>query len=800
MKVPVSWLRDYITEPFEVDDIAHRLTMVGTEVAEIERIGASWEGLTVGLVLDVKPHPNADRLRLVTVETGSGTNEVVCGAPNVAAGHKIVYARTGAHLIDGYNGQPIVLKPAKIRGIVSDGMVCSEKELGLSDDHEGIIVLSEDAPLGMPVSEYMGETILDLDVTPNRPDMLSVVGVAHEVAALLGVSPAIPEPEFQGEGEPIESQVSVSIEAPDLCLRYSASLIKGVTIKESPGWLKKRLTNAGMRPINNVVDVTNYVMLEYGQPLHAFDFKNVVGQKIIVRRADEGAFFTTLDGVKRQLSSDMLMICDEGGPVAIGGVMGGANSEVMPQTTEILLESASFLPASVHFTSSKLGLTSAASQRFERGLSPHIAVKALKRATSLIAELGGGTPARGIIDEAPGLKPAVPVKVRLAKVNGLLGVNYTREEIISTLELLGCEVAPSTAQGEISVSPPYWRSDINIEPDVIEEVARIRGYDTVPLNMLDKEIPSQTPNPALGLKKQLRQVLVGLGFNEIQTWAMSSVPALKKALNQQELEIFPLHLKRPMTIEQECLRTSLRSGLVTSFASNRRFEEGSIRLFELGVVYIPRDGDLPEEPVVIGGIIASSHIKQHWKLEAEKADFFTAKGIVEGLLNSVGAKGEYLPSEDAGLKPGVQASIIVNGEELGVLGELHPEVCRSNEIDESVFLFEINVSKLLPFTLADKSYRPVPRYPAVLRDIALVVENGVTHAQIMEILASYPLVVDAILFDVYTGKPVPDGFKSMAYRLTFLSEKKTLTDIAVDKVLEQILSRLANQLGAVLRR
>ena len=307
MKVPVSWLRDYIKEPFDADDIAHRLTMAGTEVAGIERIGEAWEGVCVGFVVNVNPHPNADRLRLVTVDTGSSQNEVVCGATNVAAGQKIAYAKIGACLIDGHSGQPAVLKPAKIRGVVSEGMVCSEKELGLSDEHEGILVLPEDAPLGMPLNEYMGETVLDLEVTPNRPDMLSVIGVARDAAALLGVKPDIKDAEFEGAGTPVEDEVRVTIEDPDLCLRYSASLVKGITVRESPDWLKNRLINAGMRPINNVVDVTNYVMLEYGQPLHAFDFKNVAGRQIIVRRADEGASFTTLDGVERKLSHGVLL-------------------------------------------------------------------------------------------------------------------------------------------------------------------------------------------------------------------------------------------------------------------------------------------------------------------------------------------------------------------------------------------------------------------------------------------------------------------------------------------------------------
>jgi len=800
MKVPVSWLKEYIQAPFEVEDLAHRLTMAGTEVASISETGSDWDGVCVGLVLAVNSHPNADRLRLVTVDSGSGTVEVVCGAPNVAPGQKICYARIGACLVDGHTGEPAVLKPAKIRGVVSSGMVCSEKELGLSDEHEGILVLPESAPVGTSLRDYLGETVLDLEVTPNRPDMLSVIGIAREVGALMGKPARVVDPEFTGTGKKISSELTIDIEAPDLCPRYTASLIKGITIGESPDWLKRRLVNAGMRPINNVVDVTNYVMLEYGQPLHAFDFDKLSGARITVRRAREGQVFVTLDGAERKLTGEMLMICDGRGEVAIAGVMGGANSEVVPGTTSVLLESASFNPASIHYTSSKLGLSSAASQRFERGQSPFLTLPALNRATRLIIEVAGGEAAQGVIDAAPGLKPHQQVTVGTGRINSLLGTNYPETEIIDALVSLGCTVKSCQAGSELAVTAPEWRSDINLEADVVEEVARFKGYDNIPMTMLAKSIPHQSPSPMLSFKHRLREAMVGLGFQEILNWSMTNTVALSKALNQAELSVRPLYLKKPMTLEQECLRTSLRPGLLSALASNRRFEDSEIQLFELGTVYLPAGTGLPEEPQVAGGIMGSSQVKRHWSEETRPFDFYDLKGKVEALLGYLGASPSFEPCQDSGLKPGRQAAVLVKDVAVGVIGEVNPQAGRAFEIDEPVYYFEIDITRLLPLTVEDRQYQPIPRYPAVVRDIALVMDTAVKHRQVEEIIAGFPLVAEVRLFDIYAGKPVPAGNKSMAYRLTFQSQKKTLTDDAVDRVLEQILARLSSGLGAVLRR
>ena len=418
-------------------ELAKRLTLAGFEVSEIITTGGNWDNIIVGEITAINPHPNADRLRLATVNLGTEQETVVCGAPNLNIGDKIAFARVGARLTNPDNGKVEELKPAKIRGVVSNGMICSEKELGISDSHEGILVLPKGAPVGTALADFMGDTVLDIDITANRPDCLSVIGIAREVAAICGEKVHIPEINYEETGDPIDKQISIEIIDSELCPRYCASLITGVKIKESPAWLQERLIACGQRPINNIVDITNYVMLEYGQPLHSFDYDRLKGKKIIVRRAKDGENFFTLDGNERKLTGDMLVIADGERTVAIAGVMGGLNSDVTDSTTSILLEAASFKAASLHYTSRHLGLTSEASMRFERGISAGVTIPALKHATQLIAELGGGKVARGIMDVYPGKKEPKPIAITPEKVKRILGVDYSLDQIVNALESLG---------------------------------------------------------------------------------------------------------------------------------------------------------------------------------------------------------------------------------------------------------------------------------------------------------------------------------------------------------------------------
>ena len=510
MKVPLSWLKEYVDITVPVDELAHRLTMAGTEVGEVAGIG-DWTNCQVGLVTKVEPHPNADRLTLCTVDTGNEPAKVVCGAPNVAEGQKIAYAKVGAELFNSHTGKREALKAATIRGVVSEGMICSELELGMGDDHTGILVLPEEAPLGTSLSEYLGDYVLDLEVTPNRPDCLSVLGVAHEVAALTGGTVREPDDRYPEADEPIESLASVEVADPDLCRRYTASLISGVKVGPSPQWLQDRLQKAGMRPINNVVDITNFVMLEYNQPLHAFDFDTVKEGKVIVRRARPGEVLTTLDGVERKLTQDMLVIADARDAVGLGGVIGGVNSEMTEATTAVLLESATFDPINNRRTAQALRLSTEASTRFEKGLRLELAPIALRRATQLIADITGGVVAKGTIDVFPDRDRYTPptVTLTMARLRKVLGVDLPIGRVEQTLASLGfaCE---RLAESAIKVLVPYWRSDIAIEDDLVEEVARVVGYDEIPTTMLSTPIPHHGLQPLLEIKDRVRDLAGGI--------------------------------------------------------------------------------------------------------------------------------------------------------------------------------------------------------------------------------------------------------------------------------------------------
>ena len=799
MKVPLNWLREYVDIILPPTELANRLTMAGTEVKGIQAIGDSWENIVVGQIVAINPHPNADRLSLTTIDLGTEQPTVVCGAPNLRLGDKVAFASVGAQLIDGHSGQAFRLESAKIRGVVSSGMACSEKELGISDSHEGIIVLPAEAPIGTPLASYLGDTIFDMDMTPNRPDCLSMVGIAREVAALTGQGLHLLEIEYEEKALPIDQQISVEIAAPDLCPRYCASLITGIKVAESPRWMQQRLLRCGMRPINNIVDITNYVMLEYGQPLHAFDYHQIKGKKIIVRRATEGETIISLDGIERLLSGDMLVIADEEQAVAIAGVMGGADSEVSQETTSILLESANFSPPSIHYTGRVLCLPSEACMRFERGIRPELTLPALKRATQLIIQLAGGQAAKGLVDAYPGKQEPESIRLSTSQVKQLLGVEFSLDQIVEVLTSLGfdCEVASAS---EVGVIAPYWRSDIHQAVDLIEEVARIIGYDKIPATMLAQPVPRQNPEPIISLKQKVRHSLIGYGFQEVITYSLTSLEMLNKLLPESHpLEPIPLRVANPMTLEQEYLRPNLRANLLAVLSPNRRYEDSGIRLFELGKVYLPRQKDLPNEPEVLCGILSGSRFEKSWHGGDDLFDFYDAKGVVEGLLSQLDVEASFEESKDESLHPVKQAAIVIAGNKLGVVGELHPKVLEAFEIPGAAYLFEINLTALLPFSLGHKMFQPISRFPTIVRDIALIVDAGVTHQTVKDIIKSFPLVERVTIFDVYSGEQVPPGKKSLAYSITFQSPAHTLTDEEVNQVQQQILDKLSSELGATLR-
>ena len=798
MRIPFSWLKEFVDITVPVKDLAHRLTMAGLEVGDVITIGG-WENCYVGYVDKVERHPNADRLTLCTVNTGNGTQRVVCGAPNVAAEQKIAFARVGAKLIDAHTGKLTTLKATKIRGIVSEGMICSERELGLGEDHDGILVLPQDAPLGMPLSDYLGDQVLDLDITPNRPDCLSVLGVAYEIAALTGTTVHEPTISYPEEGEPIESLTSVTILAPDLCPRYTASLIAGVTVGPSPRWLQDRLLKADMRPINNVVDVTNYVMLEYGQPLHPFDFDALLERKIIVRRAHTGEVLETLDGVTRSLNSSMLVIADDRDAVGLGGIIGGKDSEITEKTRAVLLESASFHPSNNRRTAQALPLRTEATIRFEKGLRPRLAEVALRRATQLIHRVTGGVVAKEILDIYPQKGEELHLRLTGERMRKVLGVEFPMAQVKEVLASLGfgCQEEGSSA---LRVTVPYWRSDVNIEDDLVEEAARVIGYDGIPITMLSTSIPSYHAEHLREFREGVRDLLVRAGMQEVISYSLTSLNQLKRARVADEGTPL-LKLANPMSADHEYLRPTLRASLLKTLAANLSDQKGPISIFEVGRVYLPKEGDLPEEREIAAGLFFGPRTEEGWLGIKDGYGFYDVKGLVETLLNQLSLSGEYRPCNDPFLHPGKATSILVNDTATGALGEVHPLVQGAFDIaGGSIVFFELDLEKLLrAMPERRRQFKPLARYPSAIRDISLLVDEGVPSARIQAVIEGHSLVERAVLFDVYAGEAVPAGKSSLSYRVYFQSAEKTLASDELTQALSQVVKSLKREVEAILR-
>ena len=800
MKIPLKWLNEFVDITIPVEELAEKLTMAGIEVSEMLTIGENWENVVVGKLIGVDAHPNADRLRLATVDLGKQQTTVVCGAPNLIVGDKIAFASVGAQLIDGDSGKVQQLKPAKIRGVISEGMICSEMELGISDRHEGIMVLPSEAPVGVPLAEYLGDTIIDLEITPNRPDCLSVVGIAREAAALIGNKPHIPEIHYDESEDAIDSYISVEIDEPTLCPRYCASLLTGVRVAPSPQWLQQRLLACGMRPINNIVDVTNYVMLEYGQPLHAFDYEKIKGKQIIVRRAQKDETITSLDGADRTLSQNMLVIADRERAVAVAGVMGGVDTEVTDHTTSVLIEAANFNQAIIHRGSMELRLSSEASLRFGKGLSRDLPLEGLKRATQLMLEVTGGKVAKDIIDVYPGKIQVDPIMLMAAKAERLLGMEIEIGEMVRVLELLGFNCEQTEASSQVRVHIPWWRTDIDCIADLAEEIARIIGYDNIPTTTLSSSLPKHEPIPMLSLRQKLSSTLVSCGFQEILTYALTSLEMMSKLFPQHHLMVSEsMKVVNPMTREQEHLRTNLRTGVLSVLARNQRHQEKDIRLFEVGKVFFPQKGDLPREQEMLCAVLESTQLKLSWRSEAESVDFFSAKGVVETILYRLGLEANFEVGKDESLYPGRNADIVVGDDRIGVVGELHPIVSKAFELSETAYLIELDLEKLLSIAARRERYLPVSRFPSITRDIALLVDEKIIYKQIHDIIQDFPLVNQVTLFDFYSGEQVPSGKKSLAFSIVYSSPSHTLTNEEVDNVQQQILDRLSNDLGVTLR-
>ena len=812
MRVSLKWFSEYVDLRLPPEELAHRLTMAGLAVDAITPTGDWDANIRVGRVVEVEPHPNADRLRLATVEVGAAEqHRVVCGAPNLANGQMIAFATVGARVRDGHTGKDSVLKPAVIRGVESAGMVLSERELGLSEEHEGILVLPANSPIGARLSDVLGDTIFELSVTPNRADWLSVLGIAREVAALTGEVVREPSLEYAAAGGPIKGRASVEIHARDLCRRYVATVISGIKLGPSPEWMQARLIALGQRPINNVVDITNYVMLELGQPLHAFDYDEIAGHHIIVRRGEEGERFKTLDGEERTLTTETLVIADERGPVALAGVIGGLESEVTEQTTSILLESATFLGTNIRKTSVALKSRSEASLRFEKGLPPELAMVASQRATKLLVEIAGGKAMQGCVDIYPGKVREQRIEVTRERVSRVIGIDPPAAKVKGVLTSLGFS-ARWIPPDRYVVRVPYWRPDVRIADDVIEEIARIIGYDEIPTMALTGAIPAPIVQPLRELRERARDLLAGAGMQEVITYSMTTLEAISRVVPKEDLAIYPPYrVLNPISADHEYLRPTLRASMLQTLASNVRYEKGTLALFESARVYQRADPKTPvpgrpageealpvEVEQVIGAI--SGRRADRWGAPSdEPGDFFDAKACLEVLLRGVNVRGEYVPSHEFGMVPGRVADVLVEGTRVGVIGQVHPDVAASFEVEQDAYLFEVTLDALLPYAGRVRKLMPVSRLPAVEQDMALIVDRDTFAGLVQRVIESTPLVHSARIFDVYTGEQVPPGKKSLAFAIQYLSPDHTLTDDEVAKARRKLVERLRREFSAELR-
>lgn len=799
MKIPLSWLKQYVDVDMPAQELAHRLTMAGIEVGEVDVIGG-WTEIFVGHVVDVRPHPNADRLRLCVVSTGKEEMEVVCGAPNVAADQNICFAKVGANVYNTHTERNETLEAAKIRGVESQGMICSAIELGLGDDHDGIIVLPDDAPVGATLDDYLGDIVLDLELTPNRLDCLSVLGVAYEVGAIIGKKVTEPEVGYQESGKPIAEQVNISVADPDLCRRYTASLLQGVKIGPSPQWLQDRLTKAGLRPINNVVDVTNFVMLEYNQPLHSFDFDLIKDATVIVRRARADEKLTTLDDVERKLSTENLVIADANDAIGLAGVIGGANSEISDNTVNVLLESATFNGANNRETAQSLDLRTEATLRFEKGLRAELAPIALRRATGLIQEVAGGTVAPGIIDilsDEGADAPVVPLTS--AKIKRMLGMEVDLKQSQETLTSLGF-TWELNGDDALKVTVPYWRNDVTIEEDLVEEVVRTIGYEAVPTTMLSSPIPFQQPVPVMDLRNRIQDVLATAGIQEVINYPLVTLQQLEQ-VEQLDLDALPLRVANPMSSDREYLRTTLRASVLSTLAANQSHSAGPFRLFEAGRTFWPRYDDLPEERETIAGVLAGLRHEPSWLEDEQAMDFYDAKGVVELVMNRLGVAATYEPSEDKTFHPGRCAVIKAADSEMGMVGEIHPVVMERLGLESpQVAFFELYLEPIMAALPESQSnFESLPRYPSATRDLALVMPSDVSAGKVTQLITRHRGVHHTELFDRYAGENIAEGFKSLAFHVYFQARDRTLTNEEVSKSLNGLLITLERELNVTLR-
>jgi len=816
MLISYEWLREYIGDPSALPPpaaLAEALTMSGTEVEGLST-PARLEGVVTAEILSIGPHPNADRLSLCEVSTGDETLAIVCGAKNIKAGDKVALALVGARLPnpDDPEGRPFKIKKSKIRGVYSHGMICSEVELGIKDTSEGVMILAPETQPGRDINDALGlgETMMEACITPNRADLLSIRGMAREAAAVTGAVFKDRDVKVEEGNTDVASLVSVEI-APDApCARYSARVIEGVTVAPSPDCVRSRLEAHGIRPVNNVVDATNYVLIESGSPLHAFDMARLKGGRINVRPAREGESIVAIDGSEVALDPSMLVIADDSDPVALAGVMGGRASEVTEATTDILLEAAWFEPAGVRRTSKKTGISTESSYRFERGVDIDGVVRALDMAAEMIRSLAGGSVAKGRIDVYPERFAPATIEFGTVRAAALLGTGIEEGLALEIFKRLGFEIKGISPSGTVSVVVPPYRRDLKTETDLVEEVARLHGYGRIPTVMPVAALASPVAPAEVTAKTRVRETLTGAGMSEALNYAFVS-PGLSSLSDPAGLYTGrtgkAVGIRNPLSEEQSVLRTSLLPSLLENLRRNIQRRTERVRIFETAPVFTRAQGTAGvDERWMVSGLIYGTRWPKAWNYPGDPIDFFDAKGMVEGLLCAMNAPGAAAFKTGAAgyeelFHPGRCATVLLDDAPAGVLGETHPDIMKRFDLKRPASLFELDLGSIGSGVLSHGAYRSVPKFPASARDIAFIIDARVPYAEIINSITGLDakIIEKVELFDVYYGGSVPEGKRSMALRVVYRSAERTLTGAEVEGVHAKVAGVLAVNFGAQVR-
>lgn len=802
MKISLNWLKQYVPIEIPATQLADKLTMAGMEVEGVTQRFQYLDAVVVGNIIEVAPHPNADKLTLCMVNIGDRTISVVCGAPNAKAGMKTPCALPGAVLPGG-----LEVKKNKIRGESSEGMLCSEVELELGLDKSGLMELGDELDEGTPLNTALdlSDTVLEIDLTPNRPDCLSFIGIAREVATMVNQPVKLPEIKMPKASDTIDDFTSVTIKAPDLCPRYAARLITDITVAPSPFWLQDRLLSVGLKPINNIVDITNFVMLETGQPLHAFDFDQLAENRIVVRTALDKETFITLDNKERQLTENTLLICDGEKPIAVAGVMGGMNSEIKKDTTRILLESAYFDPISIRKTAKNLTLNTDASHRFERGVDPDGTVTAMNRAAQLIAEIGNGQLIDGIIDEHPLPFSAQSILLSIARTNKHLGTDLNQKQIVDYLLSVEFNVKIKDAD-TLLVLPPSFRVDVSRPEDLMEEVARLWGYNNIKTTFPKISGVTHLPNQSIEVKNTIKDLMTGYGFSESITYSFIAKDACDRLnLSETDERRKMLDILNPISEDQSVMRTSLIPGLLEAMHRNLSHQIKNLKFFELGKIFISNgQAQQPTETEILAGLWTGTRSNMAWHSKPVLCDFFDLKGVLEDFFHYFKIDRVSFSKIDDELcsytKAGHTAQILIDGNPLGLIGEVAPLVLNNFNIKQPAFIFEINVNAFISNLTETNMFVPIPKFPFTDRDITLIVDNHVQAGDIIEKVKLFEekLMEDICILDVYSGIPIPVGKKSISLRIVYRSSEKTLSDQQINLVHQQLTDRIIQKFNATL--